>query len=272
MDIKKATCVLGVVLASGCVPREQGIAAAAWADTGTTFLGALASYLPTSKMFGGAEGRADLAVQFFEQGPDSSERTTLGAELHEDVDTNLFFMKSAGYILYRAGTLDYAVYPLFRDGVWKERSLADGSDTVISSPGDRPEGFNETLVIPSWSGAYQAVMFRPPEFTVLCRVDVVERATRTRVFTHTWDCSGGSGPQWQPDDSLVLTTSDLGGDRFRVKAPNWSAEAVDANAPTCMVGTSSGLTTLEGKSLSFGPMETDITVSEFEKITGCSTP
>jgi hypothetical protein len=265
----KVVCVTAALLAAGCVPRAQGISAAVWADSGGTFLGVLASYLPTSEMFGGASERSEVRVQLFEQAPSSTERTPVGAELREDVFT-VFFMKRAGYVLYRSGSFDPYTYPPTGESTWKERSL-QGVDTTVLSRGDMPSGFSQAEMVPSWTGTYQAVVFRA-DSSPDCRLEVRERAARTAVFTHLWECFGASSVAWQPDDSLVVFESDGDGGRFKVQPPEWTAEPLAPDASPCTLGTSSAVTDAQGRSLLFSPLETEVTVVTEGKVSSCLGP
>ncbi|MBM4381207.1 MAG: hypothetical protein FJ086_18195 [Deltaproteobacteria bacterium] len=267
MDIR-AVCALGAVLAAGCVSREEGIAAAAFADSGGTFLGALASYVPTSQMFGGAYERSDLRVRLFEQAPRSAERTPVGAEIREEV-TRLYFMRTAGYVLYQSAPLGPFSSPDMEQGTWTERALADGTDRVVSAPGNRPAGFDLVDMVPSWTGAYRAVVFQSIR-SGTCRLEVQARATGHTVFTRAEICTTGL---WQPDDSLLFFNGGEDGGSFKVKPPAWMPEPVDPQAPSpCTLGTSSGISDPQGRTLVFSPRETEVTVMTEGKVFSCLDP
>ena len=103
-------------------------------------------------------------------------------------------------------------------------------------------------------------------------MDIRERATRTTVFTHRWNCLGWT-PLWQPNGDLVLDGVMGVESALRVVAPNWDVKPLDTAAGWCTQPSSSGPVDGQGQMLSFSVYSPEVTVmAGGEKPTGCDAP
>jgi hypothetical protein len=264
----RKTWVAGALLLCGCVPRSEGIATAAWADDGNSFLAVQLSYLPSHGMFGSGEQRSDVRARFFEQVPGRTERVQVGPDVSTDVMGPSYYVKSAGFFVYFAGAPDSAVAYMGEKGSWVERAVPGGEETVVAAPADRPAGCHETQVVPSRDGKHLAVLHTRCDLDIECELDIQARDTRTTAFTHRWMCQGWS-VSWQPNGELWID-GQLSDSSLHVVGPAWAVAPPQASATSlCALPTGCGGMDDRGRMLQYSPFDTAVTVLQTEQPAGC---